>query len=150
MNEQPDDQRHDVRAERPERPQLLIAPDAEKTAAEAESSAFAMHRAPSLSSGAPGTRVGRGIEWVRPSDLIAASSARVAGYGIDLHAELARQMRRAPGRTIRAGRDSVRAGRERAGARIREVPDVSEFDVLNSEYRRPSSSWVRVSGIGLG
>lgn len=147
MNEQPDDQRHDARAERAE---LLSAPDAETTAAEAEHSAFAMHRDPSLSSGAPGTRVGRGIEWVRPSDLIAASSARVAGRGIDLHAELTRQVRRAPGRTIRAGRNGLRNAREQAGARVGEVPDVSEFDVFNSEYRRPSSSWVRVSGIGLG
>lgn len=150
MNERPDDQRHVARAERAERPQLLIAPDAEMTAAEAERSAFAVHRDPSLSSGAPGRLVGRGIEWVRPSDLIAASSARVAGRGIDLHTELARRVRRAPGRTIRAGRNSVRAVRERAGARVREVPDVSEFDVFESEYRRPSSSWVRVSGIGLG
>lgn len=147
MNEQPDDQRHEARSERTE---LLSAPDAETTTAEAERSAFAVHRDPSLNTGAPGRRVGRGVEWVRPSDLIAASSARVAGRGIDLHTELARQVRRAPGRTIRAGRDGLRSARERAGSRVREVPDVSEFDVFNSEYRRPSSSWVRVSGIGLG
>lgn len=146
MNEQPDDQRHESRTERPE---LLIVPDPEKTVAEAERSAFAVHRDPSLNSGAQGRRVGRGIEWVRPSDLIAASSARVAGRGIDLHTELARRVRRAPGHTIRAGRDGLRSARERAGSRVREVPDVSEFDVFNSEYRRPSSSWVRVSGIGL-
>ncbi len=146
MNEQPDDQRHDARSERTD---LVIAPDAERTAVEAERSAFAVHRDPSLNTGAPGTRVGRGIEWVRPSDLIAASSARVAGRGIDLHAELARRVRRAPGRTIRAGRDSVRAARERIGSRVGEVPDVPEFDVFEFEYRRPSSSWVRASGIGL-
>lgn len=147
MNEQPEDQRHDVRAEKPE---LLTAPDAENPMADAERSAFAVHRDPSLNSASTGRRGGRGIEWVRPSDLIAARSARVAGRGIDLHAELARQVRRAPGRTIRAGRDRVRAVRERAGARVREVPDVSGFDVFDSECRRPSSSWVRVSGIGLG
>mgnify|MGYP001552355684 CR=1 FL=1 len=146
MNEQPDDLRHDMRAEKPE---LLGVPDAETTAVEAERSAFAVHRDPSLSSGSSGPRVGRGIEWVRPSDLIAASSARVAGRGIDLHAEFARQVRRAPARTLRAGRDGLRSARERAGARVREVPEVSEFDVFESEYRRPSSSWVRVSGIGL-
>lgn len=147
MNEQPDEQRHDPRAERQEQ---LTAPDAERAAADAERSAFAVHRDPSLSSGAPGRRVGRGIEWVRSSDLIAASSARFAGRGIDLHTELSHQVRRAPGRTIRAGRDRVRASLDRAGAHAREVPDVSEFDVFGSDYRRPSSSWVRVSGIGLG
>lgn len=147
MNEKPEDQRHNVRAEKPE---LLSAPDAEKTGTEAERSAFAVHRDLSLNSGALGRRVGRGIEWVRPSDLIAASSARVAGRGIDLHTELTRQIRRTPGRTLRAGRDSVRAARERAGARVPDVPEASEFDVFESEYRRPSSSWVRVSGIGLG
>ncbi|MFV4914647.1 hypothetical protein PFZ49_14215 [Microbacterium lacticum] len=146
MNEQPEDQRHEARAERPE---PLMAPDAERTVVDAERSAFAVHRDPSLNSGSPGSRVGRGIEWVRPSDLIAASSARFAGRGIDLHTELARQVRRAPGRTIRAGRASLRGARDRAGSRVREVPEVSEFDVFDSEYRRPSSSWVRVSGIGL-
>lgn len=147
MNEQPDEQRHDPRAEQQER---LTASDAERTAADAERSAFAVHRDPSLSAGSPVSRVDRGIEWVRPSDLIAAGSARFAGRGIDLHTELSRQMRRAPGRTIRAGRDSVRAARDRASTRVREVPDVSEFDVFGSDYRRPSSSWMRESGIGLG
>lgn len=147
MNEQLDDQWRDVRAERAE---LLTAPDAKNTGIEAERSAFAIHRDPSLSSGSPGRRVGRGIEWVRPSDLIAANSARFAGRGIDLQTELTRQVRRAPGRTIRAGRDRLHFARDRAGARVREVPEVSGFDVFDSEYRRPSSSWVRASGIGLG
>lgn len=147
MNEQPEDQWRDVRTERAE---LLTAPDAETTGIEAERSAFAVHRDPSMSSGSPGSRVGRGIEWVRPSDLIAASSAHVAGRGIDLHTELTRQARRIPGLTIRAGRASVRAARDRAGARVREVPDMSGFDVFGPDYRLPSSSWVRASGIGLG
>lgn len=147
MNEQPEDQRQEARAERPE---PLTAPAAENVSVNAERSAFAVHRDPSLSSGSPGRRVGRGIEWVRPSDLIAASSARVAGRGIDLHTELTRRARRIPGRSIRAGRASVRAARDRAGARVREVPDMSGFDVFGPDYRLPSSSWVRASGIGLG
>ncbi|SMX77751.1 hypothetical protein BAURA86_00894 [Brevibacterium aurantiacum] len=35
----------------------------------------------------------RGVDWVRPTDLIARHSATVAGRGIDLHANLARQTR---------------------------------------------------------
>ena len=58
--------------------------------AEAERSAVAVHRDPSLTKvGAdPGSRVWRGIAWVRPSDLIASSTARLAGRGIDFQAEL--------------------------------------------------------------
>lgn len=146
MNEQLDNRWRNVRTERAE---LLTATDAENAVIEGERSAFAIHRDPSLSSGSSGSRVGRGIEWVRPSDLIAASSARLAGRGINLHTELTRQVRRAPGRTIRAGRDGLRTARDRASSRVREVPEVSEFDVFDSEYRLPSSSWVRASGIGL-
>lgn len=140
---------HETQAERPE-PPTTSAPAA---AGEVERSAFAVHRDPSLNTGASRGRVGRGIEWVRPSDLIAAGSARVVGRGIDLQTELARQARRMPGRAIRAGRDGVRAVRERAAARPRpERRGVGEVepDVFDIGYRRSSSSWVRASGIGLG
>lgn len=65
--------------------------------AEADRSAFAVHRDPSLTSpGAdPGSRVGRGIAWVRPTDLIASSTARIAGLGINFQTELAHRARRA-------------------------------------------------------
>lgn len=142
---------HEPRAERSESP-TTSAPEA---AGEVERSAFAVHRDPSLGDGArtAGSRVGRGIEWVRPSDLIAAGSARVVGRGIDLQTELARQARRMPGRAIRAGRDGVRAVRERAAARPRpERRGAGEVepDVFDIDYRRSSSSSVRASGIGLG
>ena len=51
---------------------------------EAERSAFAVHRDPSLTTtaGDRSSRVGRGIAWVRPTDLIASSTARpVASSG---------------------------------------------------------------------
>ncbi|UAL29795.1 hypothetical protein K8W59_19035 [Nocardioides rotundus] len=35
----------------------------------------------------------RGVEWVRPTDLIARNSASLAGRGIDLETELARKAR---------------------------------------------------------
>lgn len=128
-----------------------VHPDAENASGEAERSAFAMHRDPSLTAGRPGRRVGRGIEWVRPSDLIASSSARIAGRGIDFQAELARQARRGPGQAVRTGRGGIRAVRDRTASRPRGVQrsplEPDEFDV---GYRRPSSSWVRPSGIGLG
>ncbi|MFD6094093.1 hypothetical protein ACFWGN_18425 [Oerskovia sp. NPDC060338] len=38
-------------------------------------------------------RRARGVEWVRPTDLIARHTATVAGRGIDFEAELARRAR---------------------------------------------------------
>ena len=123
--------------------------------AEAERSVFAVHRDPSLTTTAGGerfSRVGRGIAWVRPTDLIASSASRIAGRGIDLQAELAHRVRRAPGHALRASRDSVRNLKDRRADRT--APEESSvfesFNVLESPHRRRSSSWVRPSGIGLG
>ncbi len=120
---------------------------------EAERSAFAVHRDPSLTRGAdPGSRVGRGIAWVRPSDLIASSTARIAGRGINLQAELAHRARRAPGRAYQATRTGLRDYRDRRTERTLpgEASVFESFDVFEPQERRGSSSWVRPSGIGLG
>ena len=119
--------------------------------AEAERSAFAVHRDPSLTNvGAdPGSRVGRGIAWVRPTDLIASSTARIAGRGINFQTELAHRVRRAPGQAFRATRN--RAGDIRDRRAERSGSSVFEsFDVFEPQDRPRSSSWVRPSGIGLG
>ena len=117
---------------------------------EAERSGFAVHRDPSLTTpGAdPGSRVGRGIAWVRPTDLIASSTARFAGRGINFQTELAHRARRA----YRATRNHARDIRDRRAERAAPAgPAVFEsFDVFEPQDRHPSSSWVRPSGIGLG
>jgi hypothetical protein len=117
---------------------------------EAERSAFAVHRDPSLTTpGAdPGSRVGRGIAWVRPTDLIASSTARIAGRGINFQTELAHRARRA----YRATRNHARDIRDRRAERAESAgPAVFEsFDVFEPQDRPRSSSWVRPSGIGLG
>ena len=122
--------------------------------AEAERSAFAVHRDPSLTKvGAdPGSRVGRGIAWVRPTDLIASSTARIAGRGINFQSELAHRARRAPGHAYRATRNHARDIRDRRAERAASAgPSVFEsFDVFEPQDRPRSSSWVRPSGIGLG
>ncbi len=122
--------------------------------AEAERSAFAVHRDPSLTTTAtdPDSRAGRGIAWVRPTDLIASSTARIAGRGINLQAELARRARRAPGQAYRATRTGVRDIRYRRSQRtVPEEASVFEsFDAFAPQNRHLSSSWVRPSGIGLG
>lgn len=121
---------------------------------EAERSAFAVHRDPSLNAttGTGSSTVGRGIAWVRPTDLIASSTARIAGRGINLQAELAHRARRSPGQAYRMARNSAREFRGRRAERA--TPDEASvfdsFDVFESQERRRSSSWVRPSGIGLG
>ncbi len=59
---------------------------------------------------------GRGVEWVRPTDLIARHSAHAAGRGLDLQAELARRTR-----------TSIGAGVRRLGDRARRLPPTSAF-----------------------
>lgn len=131
------------------------APEArhEATGSEAGRSAFAVHRDPSLTTTAAdrGSSVGRGVAWVRPSDLIASSTARLAGRGIDFQAELAHRVRRVPGQTYRATRNRARDLRDRRAARVAPESSVFEpFDVFEPQDRYRSSSWVRSSGIGLG
>jgi len=64
----------------------------------------------------PATYRGRGVEWVRPTDLVARSSARVAGAGINFQSELHR-------RTRSAAQDGTRRIAERA----RHLPPLSAF-----------------------
>lgn len=126
-------------------------PRPEPPPAESARSAFAVHRDPSLTTAGRdrSTRVGRGVAWVRPSDLIASSTARIAGRGINFQAELAHRARRAPGQAYRATRNGVRDIRDRRAERT-VLDEVPVFDVFEPQNRNRSSSWVRPSGIGLG
>lgn len=64
----------------------------------------------------PTTYRGRGVEWVRPTDLMARSGSRMAGAGINFQAELHR-------RTHKAATTSIRGIAERA----RRLPPASAF-----------------------
>ena len=59
---------------------------------------------------------GRGVEWVRPTDLMVRGGSRVAGAGINFQAELQR-------RTYQATATSARGIAERA----RHLPPLSAF-----------------------
>ncbi|GAA2006364.1 hypothetical protein [Brevibacterium samyangense] len=87
-------------------------------------------------------RLARGVEWVRPNDLLARQSATVAGRGIDFEVELARRTRKLTGHVTRA---SGRGVGKAISARTRRLPDVSQFG-RSSRHQ----SWVSHSGIGLG
>ncbi|WP_114906665.1 hypothetical protein [Ornithinimicrobium murale] len=94
---------------------------------------------------ADSARRARGVEWVRPTDLLARQSATAAGRGIDFEVELARRTRQATGHVARvSGRGIGRAGKA-VSERARRLPDVSEFGRGGRHQ-----SWVSRSGIGLG
>lgn len=77
---------------------------------------------------------GRGVEWVRPADLIAHQTSRLAGRGIDFHAELARRAR-AP----------VATGGRRIGDRARRLPPVHAFGRRGTARQGPARSGVGMS-----
>lgn len=79
----------------------------------------------------------RGVVWVRPSELMSMAGARIAGRGIDFHAELARRARRP---AVQAVAMSRRAISELA----RRLPPVTAF----GRAGHPAAGATR-SGIGL-
>ena len=77
---------------------------------------------------------GRGVEWVRPTDLIARHSAHAAGRGLDFQAELARRTRTPLG-----------AGVRRLGDRARRLPPISAFGRSSTPASQMSRSGVSMS-----
>lgn len=108
----------------------------------AEASELARHRDPSLTKKAQAATQNAawkksGVEWVRPSELLASRTANLTGRGIDFQAELARRL---SGETYRATRRGVRYMSERA----RRLPLVTAF---GRSAQSPQGS--TRSGIGL-
>lgn len=126
------------RREHPKSPETL-----DRSGDGIEVSELARHGDPSAKETATGRRRS-GVEWVRPSDLLAARLGRAAGQGIDFQAELAR---RVPGQTYRGTRTVARSGVRVASERARRLPPVTAFGRGGGAERH---SWVSRSGIGLG
>ena len=120
----------------------------DETPREGGTSALARHRDPSLTQGATEAANKRrpGVEWVRPTDLMASRSARIAGRGINFQAELARRSRRVPGQAFRVTHTGARTGVRFVSERARKLPPVTAFGRGSGEHY----SWVSRSGIGLG
>ena len=120
----------------------------DETPREGGTSALARHRDPSLTQDATeaAKKQRPGVEWVRPTDLMASRSARIAGRGIDFQAELARRSRLVPGQAYRATRTGARTGVRFVSERARKLPPVTAFGRGSGEHY----SWVSRSGIGLG
>ena len=116
--------------------------------AEAEVDALARHRDPSLARGAAGLvpKGARGVEWVRPTELVAQRAGRVAGRGIDFEAELYRRSRLLPVQAARVTRTGISNASARLSDRARRLPPASAFGRGGTDRY----SWVSPSGIGLG
>lgn len=137
-------------APRREHPEPPEAPD--RSGDGSEVSELARHGDPSAAkkAAAEGSAAGRrrsGVEWVHPSDLLAARLGRVAGQGIDFQAELARRARLVPGHAYRGTRIVARSGVRVVSERARKLPPVTAFGRGGGAERH---SWVSRSGIGLG
>lgn len=83
--------------EQHERRQPVPKPEGERESVDAISTPDAVEAAHVRRNGDHGTpgheRRARGVEWVRPTDLIARHAATLSGRGIDFEAELARRAR---------------------------------------------------------
>lgn len=90
-------------------------------------------RAPALDVGSMNRSGGRGVEWVRPSDLIARHTGQLAGRGIDFHTALAARSRAA-----------VTTGARGVGDRARHLSPLSAFG--RGPRTMPA---VERSGVGL-
>lgn len=62
----------------------------------------------------------RSVAWVRMSDVMSASTAQLAGRGINFEAELHRRVRRLPAQTVAASRTAI-------SNRTHKLPPLSEF-----------------------
>lgn len=111
---------------------------------EAERSALAMHQDPSLIRQNNTSKMGRGLEWVRPSDLIAAHSARLAGHGLNLQTDLAQRVRQLPHRASTA----KRRGRPVTPS-DREVTVFDSFDVFDTSATSSQAVRNRTAGLGF-
>lgn len=87
---------------------------------------------PAELAGDPAVRRGRGVEWVRPTDLAARGSARAAGAGIDFQADLARRTRHLTATSART-----------LAERVRRLPPLSAFG------RRGADRGVERGAVGM-
>ncbi|WP_019158366.1 hypothetical protein [Brevibacterium senegalense] len=116
---------HDHDPRRPDADKRAPEQDSARPAAEAVEkseapdavrAARASHRRETERNTPAEARRARGVEWVRPTDLIARHGAALAGRGIDFEVELARRTR-----------TPIAAGAQHLGERARRLPPLSAF-----------------------
>lgn len=123
--------------EQHERRQPTPEPERERGSVDATSTPDAVEATHVRRNGDHGTpgheRRARGVEWVRPTDLIARHGATLSGRGIDFEAELARRARAPIANRVHDLAD-----------RARRLPPLSEFGRSGTSPTGP----VR-SGVGM-
>lgn len=88
------------------------------------------------------TAKARGVEWVRPTDLLARHTATLSGRGIDFQTELARRARTPITTGLhRAGH----AATNRVGDRALRLPPISAFGHSGATQSGPVRSGVGMS-----
>ncbi|MBU3994889.1 MAG: hypothetical protein KKF42_03780 [Actinobacteria bacterium] len=136
----PEDMNHEHEHQHEPTPVSTRTPEAVEAA---EVSDFAVHGDPSQTArvAEAAKRVpGRGVEWVRPADLMTRAGSHVAGRGIDFQAELARRAR-----TL--GFQKTPVSRTGIDKRSHRLPPASAF---GRNSGAPRHSWVSRSGLGRG
>ncbi|MCT1607679.1 hypothetical protein M3B43_10190 [Nesterenkonia massiliensis] len=96
----------------PDRPEALVGPGGQGVPDAVEADHIRRRQDLGPAEGRPA----RGVEWVRPTDLMARHSAVVAGRGIDFEAALARRVR-----------GPLVAPARRLGSRVAHLPPMSAF-----------------------
>ena len=135
-NPQHTDPRHDQQRVKPPPADEALSVPRDRPETEAATTPEAVRAAQVAQTGKQQTAAvrGRGVEWVRPTDLMVRHSAHAAGRGLDFQAELARRTR-----------TPLRIGMHAARDRARRLPPITAFGrrtVTTSAPTRP--------GVGMG
>ena len=127
----------DLMREQPPRriePEQAKKPDAETEAAEVAGTPDAVKQA-SARRQAVRERIdqvrGRGVEWVRPTDLLVRSSGTLAGRGIEFNSEQGRRLR-----------SSLATGARAVSERAKRLPPLSAFGRRGQHVEGPARSGV--------
>ncbi|GAA1491032.1 hypothetical protein [Brachybacterium sacelli] len=135
MNLDHDEQQHEPRERQPE-PDRTAAEPVEKTETPeaVQAARVARHGDDTVNARQRVGRRARGVEWVRPTDLLARHGAALAGRGVDFEVELARR--------TRTGMTSRLRG---LGDRTRRLPPLSAFGRSQTAPAGPSRPGVGMS-----
>lgn len=134
-----------VQGRLPKQDPPAVAAISDRAVLDAERSALAIHQDPSLVRPHPSSKIGRGLEWVRPSDLIAAHSARLAGRGLNLQTDLAARVRHLPSQA----RITSRQHRLPARHSAQDGNMFETFNVFETSATHRQSVQSRTTGIGF-
>ncbi|MEE8869869.1 MAG: hypothetical protein SOH99_13585 [Acidipropionibacterium acidipropionici] len=116
MNTDPHPHPHDHQAPEQQTPPEAARPDPSAGLAPEAIQAADVDREKQHAEGVDVEKPGRGVDWVRPSDLMARAGGAVSRRGIDFQDALSRR-----------ARSGIAAGAQRLSAQARRLPPLSAF-----------------------